>query len=367
METSIFIGNRQEYFKYELLSLSGGEYKHNSYITDSVESCNIKTDFTRDIITTASFTLKYNDNINYLSDLIKPWYCIVIDGTEYEFPLGAFMLTVPKADYNGNVIETKIDGNDLLLALDQDRLTYSYSVSAGTNVIDAVKTLLDGAGTWVNYNIEDNDETLLEDMSYELGRSRLFLINSLLNTINYYPLWANGNGVFKAAPWSEYKNTTWNFYDDSNSLYTSDLTYDLDFSEIYNRVVIVAKQTTADAEPLISILTFEDIDMDDYLLSYTSLGRYITKVFDSEAVSQSYVDLRARRELLKMTEFQESISYKHAFITSRENDGLPNQGDCFNFKNTSMDIDATYLIESQSYDLKVGGLVNTMIRRIISV
>ena len=79
-------------------------------------------------------------------------------------------------------------------------------------------------------------------------------------------------------------------------------------------------------------------------------------------MSQSYVNLRAIRELRKMLEIEEAINYRHAFVTSRLNDGIPWQGDSYRFKNTKMEIDKTYKIVSQSYDLKAGVSVNTMIK-----
>ena len=360
-------GSRVETFKYQRLTLQSGKYKHYDYLENEVEAGSIKLDFTKDIIGSANFKMLNNENINYLSDLIRPWYCVNYEGVDYEFPLGTYMLISPEKESDGMAVTRNIQGYDLLYALEQDKTTTSSFFEKGDNVTDAIKDILDNIGTWVNYSIPDSDEVLGEDMSYEIGRSKLFIINSLLNTINYYPLWATGNGVYKSVPWSDSQNSIWTFEDNENSLYQSGIKLNLDYSQMYNKVVVVAGQLTADTEPLVSELTFEDEGLDDHPLSYTSLGRYIVKKFDSEAVSQDYVDARARRELLKMLEIEEAIEYTHAFVTGRFTDGLPYQGDCFAFKNTLLDVDEIYKIESQDFNIKVGSMVKSVIRRVTSV
>ena len=45
--STIFDNGGQEYFTYELLTLSGGVYKHSQWISDYVESAGIEIDFDR--------------------------------------------------------------------------------------------------------------------------------------------------------------------------------------------------------------------------------------------------------------------------------------------------------------------------------
>lgn len=356
----IFEGNRIESYKYELLKLQNGSYVHNSYIDDYVEKGKITTDFTRDIISTAQLTISDEVEINYISDLIKIYYVVTYQGTEYNFPLGQYFLNAPKRESNGAYVKRIVDCSDMLLALEQDKLTASITYPIGTNVINTIKGLI---GTW-KYSIEPNSETLTEPMSYAIGKSKLFVINSLLKVINYYPLWSNGNGVFQAIPWDSKNNVHWTFEDNNKSLYESGIDSEIDLSNMYNRVIIVCNQATANTEPLTATRTFEDEFLSSVPFSYTSLGRYITKVFESEATTQQYVDLRARRELLKMLEIEESIYYNHAFITSRFTDGLPFQGDSYIFKNSLLGIDSVYKIESMKFELKTGGGVYSKICKI---
>ena len=363
IDNSYLYESRYETFKYELLTLQGGVYKSSNFITNYVENADITIDFTRDIIGTANINIKNNEDINYLTDLIRPWYVL---NDLYSFPMGTFMLMNPKKQSNGILVERPIQCYDLTLALDQDKTLVSTSFAAGSNVVDLIETLLISVGTWVKYNIVDSTSVLAENVCYELGKSKLFIINSLLNMINYYPIWCDGNGVFRGIPWSESANITHDFIDNEFSLYESGIELDLNYAEMYNRVVIINNQLNEDTAPLYKVWTFEDEGLSLHPFSYTSIGRYVTKIFNSEAVSQSYVDLRARREMLKMLEIEESVNYNNVFVSSRIEDGLPWQGDGYRFKNTLLNVDSIYKIESLSIPLLAGGLVSSKIKRVRS-
>ena len=360
----VFANSRQEYFEYELLTLQSGVYKHSKYLT-TIESGSISINFDRDIIGNAKFKLKEKETIDYLSDVIKPWICKIYEGSVYKYPLGVYMLNYPGKYSDGLKVTRDVNTFDFTLALKQDEFTYPVSYPAGTNVVAKVEEILASVGTWVNYYIQPSDEELSEDMTYAIGKSKLFVINSLLNTINYVPIFCTGNGVFRSMPWSESNNILWDFQDNEDSLYASGITVVNDYASIYNKVVIITNQLQADTAPLTATLTFEDMGLSAHPLSATSLGRTITEVFNSDATSQDYVDLRARRELLKMLEISQTISKRHLFVTTR-NDGLPYSGDCFRFKNTLLEIDSVFKIASMSFDLKVGRLANSTISKVVT-
>lgn len=356
-----FYNNRLETFEYELLKLDNGIYK-TAGLLDLVKrnSGVVSMDFTRDVIGDLKLELIDDSSIDYITDLIRPWF--IINGNRY--PMGTYFLNKPIDSVTDRAISHSVEGTDILEALEQDKVDSSYVAYKGDNVITLVKALIASVGSWVRYEIQDNAATLSEDMSYEIGRSKLFIINGLLNTINYYPLWSNGYGVLKTIAWKEDPQITWTFRDDEYSLYKGDFKRTKNYIDIYNKVILVANQAEADTEPLVSVKTMEDVGLSAHPLSYTNINRYITRKFDSEASTQGYLDLRAKRELYKMLEAQEDIEFVHAFVTRRA-DGLPNQGDAYAFYNKTNQ--GVYLLKKQVFNLKPGGLVGTTMQQIREV
>jgi hypothetical protein len=363
VDNSIFIGNRYESWKFELLSLSGGEYIHSDWITNYVneKESNININFSRKTIGNCKIKLNDNIDINYVSDRIKIYYCL----DNYEFPLGVYMpLTPPRHIEEDDSITRNILGYGLLKALDDNKVEASYTISSGTVITTAIKTVLDTIGSWVIYNIEPCDETLPYDKVWLVGTSKLEIINSLLNMINYYPIWASGNGVYRAIPWSDIKNITYTFNDDEDEcIYTNDIYENKDYAGMFNRVILIANELSTSAN-LYKSWSMEDEGIEDHPFSYSNINRYVDKRLFSEASSQEYLNLRAKREIRKALELEEPLSFSHGFVTSRENDGLPYQGDHYTFINKLMEKSATYKIESMNWQLDINANVESTIRRV---
>lgn len=361
-----FYDNRLQTFEYELLSLTGGGVYKTAGLLSTVKrnTGRIGVDFERRVIGDISFNMVYNNDINYASDIVRPWF--IVNGNRY--PMGAYFLIEPDDLISKTKVNQTIKGTDLLQALEDDTIEESYVADAGENVIDLVVDLLESVGSWVQYELQDSSEVLAEDKVYAIGKSKLFIINRLLENINYYPLWCNGYGVFKALEWSAAPQVTWVFGNDSQGLYDPNFLRTRKFAEIYNKVTLVANQLDPDTAPLKTTLTMEDVGLENHPLSYTSIQRYRHKQFDSEATSLDYLEKRATKLLYEMLGRNEDITFNHAFVTKRK-DGFPTPGDSYKFINTRNSIEGVYAITKQSIDLKYNGLVNTLMRQrqVISV
>lgn len=360
MDNTIFTGNRYETWKFELLTLSGNNYVHGGWITEYIEAdeSNISIDFSRKVIGNCKLKFKNSLDIDYLSDRIKIYYAL----SGYEFPLGVYMPLTPRRQLTTD-ISVDVFGYGLLKALDGNSIQESLTIASGTVITDYVETILDTIGTWIQYSIEPSTETLPEDKTYVVGTSKLFIVNSLLNMINYYPIWVSGNGVFRAIPWSETKNITYTFQDNNQCIYLPDVMENKDYAGFFNRVLVIANELNTGAN-LYKSWSMEDEGIETHPFSYTNIGRYEDKILYSEASSQDYVDLRARREIRKAMENEETLTYSHGFVTSRENDGLPYQGDYYKFINTELAKSETYKIEKMDWQLGIDYDVKSVIRRV---
>lgn len=359
----MFYGNRVEKYEYELLTLQAGRYE-SAGLLDNVSSARISMDFAREVVCNATFYLKETGEINYLTDRIRPYYCM--GGKRW--PLGTYLLTTPEKIADDKLVRREVWAYDPLLALMDDKVDASYTLDKGAHVINAVQDLIRSVGSWAVHNIEESGATLREPMAWEIGTPKLEIINRLLETINYYPLWCDGKGVFRGIPWRAAPLVTWEFLDNEQGLYEPEVRAGIDYSEVYNKVIIVADQLSEEP-PLVAVRTLEDIGLQDHPFSYTNLGRYITLLLNSESVDQEYVNRRAERVLRERLATGETIRYNHAFVSSRNEpgheDGLPWRGDGYRFRNTLLGLEAVYSIEAQELNLKAGELVSSTIRRAV--
>lgn len=362
----MFYSNRVERYEFELLNLRAGAYT-SAGLLDNVRNASISVDFSREVVSTANFTLNETGEIDYLTDRIRPWYCL----GEHKWPLGVYMLITPTKLTDGRAVTRTVYAYDPLLAISDDKVDAAFTLPEGSPVVESVRSIIDSVGDWVRHNIEDNDSALREPMTWEIATPKLEIVNRLLATINYYPLWADGQGCFRAIPWRDKPLITWEFADNDKGLYLPVVNANIDYSEVYNKVIIVADQLEGEEPPLISVRTLEDIGLGAHPFSKTNLGRYKVLKLDSESVSQDYIDNRARKVLLKGIESTENVNYEHAFISSRseegQEDGLPWQGDSFKFKNKVLDLEAIFSVEEQSLTLQPGELVRSAIRRVVNV
>jgi len=360
-------GNRIESFEYELLTYNEDrtELIHKENLENYVKQCDLNINFENTISSTLNVLLDENDfDIDYFNDFIKPKYIM----NNYTFPLGIYTITAPSKTNDYTFTETNIDGYSILKILDDDKITESITIEEGENVIDTVISYIESCGDWLKHNIESNDEVLSEDLTYEVGKSKLYVINGLLNTINYYNLYCDGNGVFKSSSSDIESNTSYTFKDDNESLYDNTVKLTKDYSNIFNQAIVISNETSEDTEPIYSAKTYEDLGIENSVpFSITNIGRTIPMIFNSETVTQDYADARSERELLNILEIDEQIEYKHAFVSPRENDGLPYDGDCFKFIHSKLNLNANYRFIYSSWTLNVGNLWNTTIRRVTNV
>lgn len=120
--------------------------------------------------------------------------------------LGVYLLTTPE-DVVGESPQTyAVTGYDKLYLLSQVIGT-SYSVAAGSNVLAAVRALItaSGAGGAVLLDGTKGANTLASDLVWPLDESHtptyLEVINDLLLTIAYRPLWCDQDGAFRSDPY----------------------------------------------------------------------------------------------------------------------------------------------------------------------
>ena len=117
-----------------------------------------------------------------------PWFKLLApDGTWIRHPLGIYIITTPtRKDKNGKVY-IDADCYDKTIILEEDKLTTRLLIRAGALYVNEVRNVLMSAG--INKTSIDGSELRTSvDLEFEVGTSKLDVINSLLRAINYTPI-----------------------------------------------------------------------------------------------------------------------------------------------------------------------------------
>lgn len=132
---------------------------------------------------------------DWLSDEIRP--VLVIDGAET--PLGTFAAAqVTPTDANG-VESLAIEAFDRCWKVRDNKLENRLYIAAGTNYITAIEQQLVASSIPVVL-ATPTSATLTEDREWDIGTSRLTIVNELLGEINYSQLYFTAEGFAVLRP-----------------------------------------------------------------------------------------------------------------------------------------------------------------------
>ena len=132
---------------------------------------------------------------DWLSDEIRP--VLVIDGAET--PLGTFAAAqVTPTDANG-VESLAIEAFDRCWKVRDNKLENRLYIAAGTNYITAIEQQLVASSIPVVL-ATPTSATLTEDREWDIGTSRLTIVNELLGEINYSQLYFTPEGFAVLRP-----------------------------------------------------------------------------------------------------------------------------------------------------------------------
>ncbi len=254
--------------------------------------------------------------IDLLNDRIK--IVATVDGVDH--PLGVFLFQVPESSYQQVRIEGVFELQDKLSALDASTIPGIFSLAAGSNVIAKVKELIEGAGESA-VSITPSAATLRGNATWDVGTSRLRIINDLLDAANYFSLWCDGEGRYQATPYVDAQNRPLAavLEDGKTAIYSPNFVHRKDVWKIPNRFIAVSR-SGEDEPAIIGIATNENPDSP---FSYQSRGRWIDDqeqdlVFADQAAANAY----AQRRLQEVSSASSTIEIEHAFLPLQLNDAV---------------------------------------------
>lgn len=349
-EADPFTTNRVESWRVDLLDLKDSSEGTLDGVSGGSLTFNVNS------VIRGGGNLEYQgEPIDWLRHRVQPWYRIEAAGKVVEWPLGVFIPSTPGTTFGDGANSVSVELYDKLHMLDEDRVESSYSAPKGTNVTDRVRALILGIGE-KKVAITDSEAILSTGMVWESGTSKLRIINDLLQSINYFSLWVDGYGMFRADPYErpQDRNQTFGFVDDENGIYTPDFVHDFDAFSVPNKVICIG-QSDGNVPARIGVATNEDAKSP---YSHQSRGRWITRVEEGvEATSQNVLTALAQRYLAEGRLAGSTYNLKHAPIQIDLNDAV-------GFRRDLESIDIRGTVETISYSMDVGALCETKIREV---
>lgn len=136
-----------------------------------------------------------NPAVNWLTDEIQP--VIEIDGNAE--PLGVVIPATVRENEDETTKSVYVEAYDRCWYVRDSLVETRPYFAYGTNYVDAIKQLLLQAGITL-VQAESTTKRMIAREDWDIGTSRLDIINQLLGEINYNELWFNSQGVAIIAP-----------------------------------------------------------------------------------------------------------------------------------------------------------------------
>lgn len=267
--------SRHVAYKYELLNRNNA---HKKWLY-TVSSCNIQYASLTQFKASASIEMLDDMDVNWLTDRIRIY--MVLNGVQTL--LGTFLLSSSgkKIDKIGTVSRS-IEAYSTLQILFDDKLETRLQLITGTNVINECIRLI---GTNGLYDITPSDKTLLSDKVYEIGTSKLDVINELLGVVNYTSLYVDREGKFIAKPYvlPTDREIDITIRNDISGLVKEEMTDGLDLFNVPN--VFVRYTNNVNINPPLSY-TFENNNPSS-VASIANRGR---RIVDAQAIEATSLD-----------------------------------------------------------------------------
>ena len=305
----------------------------------------------------ASLRIREERDIDFLSERVRPSMCIRTESGIAHYPLGVFVLSSPSRKAGIGSVGRDIECYDKCQILADDKFDSRYRIEAGTNYIGAVSSIITGAGI-TDPVLTVTTKTLAADLEFAMGTSKLDAVNTLLKALNYNPIYADASGKLVAKPYEDpvTRSVEANYVTNSKSIVFPNAEEELDIFNAPNKIVRYLE--TADRDVIVESVTNTDPNSK---LSTVSRGRTIVDiapVYDiaDQATLAAYVQREAaEKKIYQKINFDSIAMPNHESL------------DCLYIINKDLDVQGKYIELSWHLDMTVGGKMQHICRRAISL
>lgn len=325
----------------------------------TVEDCSISHSALADIKRTATFNIRDDGGIDFLNDRIQPFARLLMpDGGYAEWPQGIFLLSSPERKEQNSLIYRDVEAYDGLQVLTDDKFEDRYTVTSGTNYITAIQTILTGAGI-TKMNLESTTSTLTSTLDWDPGTTKLAVINSLLDSLNYISLYVDENGFYTSRKYvaPSDRSIEYTYSDDEASVIYNGLVDKLDLFGVANK--FVRYTSSADEASLISTYTNTNAASP---LSTVSRGRTIVD-YDTvdDIADQATLDEKVIAIATEASQVYGYITCKTAIMP------MHSHYDVIKINNSSLNIHEKFSETNWSFRCQAGEKMSHSLRRVVTI
>ena len=351
---ALFSSAREVRYEYTISNNHGANLG-----TIEIQDGHISYDSTSEVMRTFTGKVKKSDllNLDTIDYRVTPWMCLMMpNGKEAKWALGEFIIyPAMQAENDINMIE--LDGYDLgKIALD-DKNVSRYFVDSTDLYTTAISSILNTIYT--RTDIVTSEDTKSFPQEWEIGTSKIKIVNDLLQGINYNPLHFDEHGVGICNPHIDIfeREIDFTYFADEQSIIVDGISFASDKYDIPNKWI----RYTENAE--VSYLVSEYVnDSPENPYSTVSRGRTIV---DAEAVEdiadQTTLDAYVARIAAEAMMSTEQIEFRTL--------NMPGHGfqECLYIDIPTYDIRGKYIELGWEMDLVPGGQMTHICERVVVV
>jgi len=339
--------------EYELLDRYERKIMDLSHVTGS-----IRFDSTQEIMGTANMTMKEEGPLGMEAvDLrIRPVFKLLSPRGWLRYPLGIYIMSSPERSNGTSGVYQTCSCYDYSLILREDKIIDRLYIPAGAVYVKEISKVILSAGI-KKITVESSDLTVKEDIEFDIGESKLDVVNELLTAINYDPIHFDNNGYAVSSRYIEPANRLAEhaYVADYKSLIKDGGEQLLDLFETPN--IFIRYTNKAETEPLRGQFIN---DNPGSIISTVSRGRNIVDIARIDDVpDQETMNALVKRVAIEKSQIYNSITLPTALMPHHS------YRDCIYVGNEELGISNRFIEYSWEMNLEVGGTMNHTLKKVI--
>ena len=342
-------------FRYELLDKNEIKLKDLENVSGS-----IRFDSSQEIMGTASFTIKEIGGVDLKTvDLrIRPFFRLKSPTGWLEYPLGTYIMSSPERSRQGGVVMQQVDCYDYGTILKEDKITTRMFVAIGTNYVTLVRSIITAAGI-KKTDIETSVLAVSKALEFEIGTSKLDIVNSLLTAINYEPLHFDNRGYAVSRRYIEPLNrrTEQEYQTNNRSVIKSGARQSVDIYNVPN--IFVRYTNDPDGEELRGQYINDSVASP---ISTVSRGRNVVDIESVDDVAdQATLNDLVRRIAIEKSQTYDAITLPTALMPHHS------YRDCVFVGEQGLGVGNKYIEYAWEMNLAVGGTMTHTLKRVVKL